>query len=95
MSAWSSPISRSPSYVWEQKLKATKIALKDWIKNLNNTPSYHIKEIIQQLLDLQMEMERGDIKTIDLKREQVAQHTSFDPFKRKKSIGDLSPEACG
>ena len=77
MSTWSSPISRSPSYAWEQKLKATKIALKDWIKNLNNTPSCHIKETIQQLLDLQMEMERGDINTIDLEREQAAQHTSF------------------
>jgi hypothetical protein len=27
-SAWSSPISRSPSFVWKKKLKATKHALK-------------------------------------------------------------------
>lgn len=30
--AWAKPISGSSSYVWEQKLKATKQALKDWIK---------------------------------------------------------------
>eukprot|EP00253_Pinus_taeda_P024895 PITA_24895 len=30
--AWSKPINGSTSYVWEQKLKATKQALKDWIK---------------------------------------------------------------
>ena len=89
MSAWSSPISRSPSYVWEQKLKATKIALKDWIKNLNNTPSCHIKETIQQLLDLQMEMERGDINTIDLEREQAAQHTSFWSFRNEQEYWRL------
>jgi hypothetical protein len=44
LTAWSTPVTGSPSFVWEQKLKATKHALKAWIKNPNNTPSSHTEE---------------------------------------------------
>jgi len=38
-SAWDIPINGSPSYVWEQKLKATKKALKEWLRKLPNPSS--------------------------------------------------------
>jgi hypothetical protein len=30
---WSKPIMRYPSYVWEEKLRETKVALKEWVKD--------------------------------------------------------------
>jgi len=44
--AWSSPTSGSPRFVWEKKLKATKHALKTWVKNPMNTPLGHRQETI-------------------------------------------------
>ena len=54
---WSTHIIGSPSYVWEHKLKLTKLALKSWLKNHNNTPTSQRKETVQLLEDLQLEME--------------------------------------
>ena len=39
--AWHTPVVGSPNYVWEHKLKATKISLKEWIKNPTNSPTSH------------------------------------------------------
>ncbi|WP_151816483.1 hypothetical protein, partial [Acinetobacter seifertii] len=60
---WAKPFSGSSSYIWEQKLKATKHALKEWIKNPNPTPTNQIKEAVQMLHSLQTEMENKDITT--------------------------------
>ena len=60
---WSTHITGSPSYVWEHKIKLTKLALKSWIKKHNNTPSSHRKEIVQLLADLQSEKENKEITT--------------------------------
>ena len=35
--AWGQPISSSPSFVWEQKIKNTKVALKEWAKTISKT----------------------------------------------------------
>jgi hypothetical protein len=79
-SAWSSPTSGSPSFVWEKKLKATKHALKTWVKKPMNTPLRHRQETVQQLSDLQDEMETKDIFNSDLEKEQATQRKTFMCF---------------
>lgn len=49
---WSITVNRSPSYVWEQKIKATKAALKERVETPPNTFTTHRKETVQQLADL-------------------------------------------
>ena len=49
---WSTLATGSPSYVWEHKLKETKIALKEWAKSPSNTLTTQINEAVQQLTDL-------------------------------------------
>ena len=71
----------SPNYVSEQKLKATKIALKEWIKNPIDSPTSHKKQTTKQLLDLQMEMDYKDIISLEIQKEQVAQLISFYSFR--------------
>ena len=43
-SAWSTLVRRSPSFVWDKKLKATKGALKEWIKKPVKTTTTQRKE---------------------------------------------------
>jgi len=43
-SAWDILINGSPSFVWEKKLKATKKALKEWLRKLHN-PTTHQRKI--------------------------------------------------
>ena len=62
--AWYIPITGSPNYVWEHKLKATKTALKEWIKNPIDSSTSHTKQNTKQLLDLQMEMDYKDITSL-------------------------------
>ena len=49
---WSTSVIGSPSYVWEQKLKATKLALKEWVKSPSNSPTALRKVVVQQLVYL-------------------------------------------
>ena len=44
--AWAKSFIGSSSYVWDQKLKATKQALKEWIKNPAPTPTNQRKEAV-------------------------------------------------
>jgi hypothetical protein len=87
--AWSSPTSGSPRFVWEKKLKATKQALKTWVKNPMNTPLGHRQETIQQLADLQVEMETKDIFSSDLEKEQAAQSKTFCVFRQEEEYWRL------
>lgn len=45
--AWDIPINGSPSFVWEQKLKATKNALKEWLRKLHNPSTQERKVDVQ------------------------------------------------
>ena len=54
---WSQFIDGSPSFVWEQKLKLTKAALKRWIKMPIKNPSRSREETVQALADIQLSME--------------------------------------
>jgi hypothetical protein len=80
----STPVTGSPSFLWEKKLKAMKHALKAWIKNPNNTTSSHRRETDKQLSNLQMEMERKDITKLEIDKEQVDQSKSFRAFHQEE-----------
>jgi len=88
-SAWSTPVTGSPSYAWEQKIKTTKHALKEWIKKPNKTPPSHRREIVQQLTDLQMEMENKDITNQYLEKEHASQFNSFRAFRQEEEYWRL------
>ena len=72
--------------MWEQKLKATKAALKEWIRNPNKTPTSHRKETIQILENLQVDFEKKDITRADLEEEQVAQAKYFLSFHQEEEF---------
>jgi len=74
----------SPNYVWEQKLKITKKALKEWSKLPTNTPNNQRKEPVQQLENLQSEMDTIDITKTKLEKEQVAQCKTYCSFRNEE-----------
>ena len=55
-------MSGSPNFVWESKLKKTKIALKAWIKSLPSTLSVR-NQALENLAAVQLEMEVPEINT--------------------------------
>jgi hypothetical protein len=87
--AWSTPVTGSPSFVWEQKLKVTKSALKEWVKSPSNPYFAKRKEVVQQLADIQMDMESQDITTQSLEKEQAAQHASHRAFRHEEEYWKL------
>jgi len=82
--AWSKPINGSTSYVWEQKLKATKQALKDWIKKPTHTPTEQRKEAAHSLQTLQSDMEIKEITTEVLETETQAQRLVHQSFRKEE-----------
>jgi hypothetical protein len=88
-SAWTKHYSGSPSYVWEQKLKATKQALKEWIKKPTPSPTDQRKEAVQSLQALQSDMEHKDITTELLDEEVKEQRTTFQSFRREEEYWRL------
>lgn len=75
--AWAKSVTGSSSYVWEQKVKATKQALKEWIKKPAPNPTSQRKEIVQSLEALQVKMESRDITLMLLDKEVKIQCASF------------------
>ena len=73
LSSWTG----SPSFVWEQKLKITKIALKSWIKTPLTNPTRCREALVQALAELQLSMENYEFFNSQLVVEQAAQSTSF------------------
>eukprot|EP00253_Pinus_taeda_P005951 PITA_05951 len=87
--AWDKPIIGSPSYIWEQKLKATKHALKEWIKKPAPNPTNQRKEAVQRLHSMQMEMENKDI-TVELLDEEVkTQRSTYQAFRTEEEYWRL------
>eukprot|EP00253_Pinus_taeda_P017553 PITA_17553 len=81
--AWVKPITGSPSYIWEQKLKATKYALKEWIKKPDPNPAYQRKEAVQRLHSMQTEMENKEITAELLDEEVKARDRNTSYFHRQ------------
>eukprot|EP00253_Pinus_taeda_P023887 PITA_23887 len=86
---WDKPVLGSPSYVWEQKLKATKYALKNWIKKPVHTPTKQRKESVQALQNLQTEMENIDITADLLEKETKAQCSAHHTFRKEEEYWRL------
>ena len=70
--AWSRPVIGSPNFVWEQKLKFTKLALKDWPKQNVKSPSNDKIEALKVVEELQVEMNETRITLAKLEKEQQA-----------------------
>eukprot|EP00253_Pinus_taeda_P018178 PITA_18178 len=82
--AWAKSFSGSSSYIWEQKLKATKHALKEWIKKTDPTPTNQIKEAVQRLHSMQTKMENKDIIAELLDKEVKAQRSTYQSFRAEE-----------
>ena len=78
--AWAQYADRSPSFVWEHKLKNTKYALKKWAKNTLNTPTSNKQEKVLELFEIQLEMEASEITKSQLALEQFAQIKTSQSF---------------
>jgi len=81
---WAKPISRSSSFVWEKKLKATKYALKDWIRKPAPNPTNTRKEAVHTLENLQDNMERKEITTELLEQETKAQCSTYQALRKEE-----------
>ena len=55
--AWDVPVVGSPNFVWERKLKNTKVALKNCVKLSQQNPINDRKDALGKLEEIQMEME--------------------------------------
>ena len=66
--SWSRPVTGSPNFVWEQKLKFTKLALKEWVKQTVKSPSSDIKEVLIFLEEIQLEMDETGITSTKLEK---------------------------
>lgn len=84
--AWEKEISGSPSYVWEQKIKNTKKALKEWIKKDANSPTSQRKEATRQLEEFQMGLEEKTISAIDLDKEKNVQRKAYSSFRNEEEF---------
>jgi ribonuclease HI/exonuclease III len=82
--AWAKSFSGSSSFVWEQKLKATKQALKEWIKNPVPTPINTRKEAVYNLETLQTEMESKEITAELLEQEIKAQSSTYRSLRKEE-----------
>ena len=77
--SWVVYIEGSPSFIWEQKLKNTKIALKNWTKKSLNSPISSRQKHVQELADIQLKMEDVKITKVQLSLEQ-SQIKTFHSF---------------
>ena len=82
--AWSQYIDGSPKYVWEQKLKKTKNALKSWVKTPQNTPTSIRHERVAKLSTIQLGMEDIEITKSQLSLEQSTQFRTSQSFSKKE-----------
>ena len=67
--AWNSNIHGSPSYIWESKLKATRLALKNWAKLSFKGPTFQKKQIQDDLVTFQKRMEDEEVTLVALNQE--------------------------
>ena len=87
--AWDIPAVGSLNYVWEKKLKNTKVALKNWVKISHKNLVSERKEAVKKLEEIQMEMEEFEITHERLEKEQRAQLCSFRAFRREEEYWRL------
>eukprot|EP00253_Pinus_taeda_P031381 PITA_31381 len=86
---WASSITGSPSFIWEQKLKLTKKALKEWIKKPVPNPISQRVAAVQALHSLQNDMESKNINENLLDLETKAQRATYQSFKKEEEYWRL------
>ena len=82
--AWSQFVDGSPSYVWEQKLKRTKYALKSWVKRPLTTLMSNRQDNVHVLAEIQLSMEGYEITKSQLDKGQSAQTNYFLSFRQEE-----------
>ena len=82
--SWSQYVVGSPNFVWEQKLKSTKQALKNWAKTPLPTPMASRVVRVFELESLQLGMEDIDISSSLLSLEKLAQSNASLSFRNEK-----------
>ena len=87
--AWEISVVGSSNYVWERKLKNTKTTLKTWVKLSNKNPISEMKQSLEKLEEIQLEMEELEITPAMLEKEQRAQFNSFRAFRREEEYWRL------
>lgn len=87
--SWNTPIAGSPSFVWEQKLKLTKKALKVWIKKPAPNPTSLRVAAVQALHSLQNNMESKIINENLLEKEIRAQRAAYKSFRNEEEYWRL------
>eukprot|EP00253_Pinus_taeda_P018086 PITA_18086 len=87
--AWRMEVNGSPSFVWEQKLKNVKTALKAWIKNSMQSPNRQRKEAVTQLEGIQFDMEDTAPSITELAKEKSAQKNVYCSFRKEEEYWRL------
>jgi hypothetical protein len=59
--AWSSPFNGSPTFVWESKLKAVKLVLKEWDKSTFTPPNKERQSKLSELTEIQKKIENEEV----------------------------------
>jgi hypothetical protein len=66
---WSQWVDGSPVYIWEKKLKRTKHAIKDWVRNSPSSPRKKLRNVKSNLEELQRSMETKEINENSISQE--------------------------
>ena len=67
----------SPNYVWERKLKNTKVEMKVWAKLSKENPISKRKEALEKLEKIQLEMQDTESSHALLEKGEKSQFNSF------------------
>ena len=85
----------SHSNVWEQKMKQTKCALKNWIKLPFLTPMSVRKDRVAELSVLQVELENKEVTFSHIALHQIAQLKTNISFKQEEEYLRLKSRTFG
>jgi hypothetical protein len=69
--AWSPWIQGSPVFIWEQKLKATKKAIQEWVKVKTTQERKDIQDLTEQMEEIRAKMEVDPVSPSLLMEEQM------------------------
>jgi len=75
---------RIPGFVWEGKMKNTKIALKERAKKNLKNPSHPRKEACNTLLDTQIEMDNVQVQNSDMEKEAKLQAEVYKEYRKEE-----------
>ena len=82
--AWSNYVLGSPNFFFEQKLKNTKLVLKQWVKSPLSTPTTRRMENVAELFSIQIGMEDRETTSSQKSQEQFAQYKTTQSFKQEE-----------